>query len=78
MFYLRIHNWIYKWKPMKINIEMTEEDLKTQVINWFEKNTALEIDPKDIRIMVKSKQNYKSEWEVAEFKATVNIDKEMK
>jgi len=63
---------------MKLKIEMTEQDLKNQVAKWFETNTDLDIAPQDIKIMVKSKQNYKSEWEVSDFKATVDIDKEMK
>jgi len=62
---------------MRLQIEMTEQDLKNQVSNWFEKHTGLEIEPKDIKIMVKSKQNYKSEWEIAEFRATVDVAKEM-
>jgi len=63
---------------MKINVEMTEHDLKHQIVKWFETNTGLEIAPAEINIMVKSKQNYKSEWEVADFKATINVNKEMK
>ena len=53
-----------------INITLDEKLLKTLIIEYFEKilgSTVLEA--RDVTIQVKSKQNYKSEWESATFRA---------
>jgi hypothetical protein len=62
---------------MKLQVSMTEEDLKNQIVKWFNDNTGFSVDLKDIQIKVKSKQNYRSEWEIADFKATIDVDKSM-
>ena len=54
---------------MKLNIELTENDLKGLIKDHIESRVNYSIDIKDISILVKSKQNFKSEWEVADFKA---------
>ncbi len=59
---------------MKINIEITEKELKQLILDEFEDKTGQQLDSDRIRIMVKSKQNYKSEWESASFKATYEGD----
>ncbi|PWI52216.1 hypothetical protein [Sulfoacidibacillus thermotolerans] len=58
----------------KIHIEYTEADLVLLVLRDLE-NTMPEVDFKkeDIKILVKSKQNYKAEWEIAAFKATIDL-----
>lgn len=56
----------------RINIEVDENTLRNIVHRWLCDQVGAELDPKDIKIVTKSKQNYKSEWEEAEFKATVN------
>jgi hypothetical protein len=55
---------------MKINIEYTEKELKELIINDLHNKFNVVIDEKKLDIMVKSKQNYKSEWEKASYKAT--------
>ena len=55
---------------MKIEILLTEEDLKELVKDKIESMIDKDVDTKDIKIEVKSKQNYKAEWEYAKFRAT--------
>ena len=58
---------------MKIAIELSENDLKTLVMRELEKRLGdIDIDEKDVHIEVKSKQNYKSEWEEASFRARID------
>lgn len=55
---------------MKIDIEYTAEDLKRLIINDIEEKFNITVDQQILTIQTKSKQNYKSEWETAEFKAS--------
>lgn len=55
-----------------INIVVDEDTLRSLVHKFLCEQVGAELDKKDIKIVVKSKQNYKSEWEEAEFKATVH------
>lgn len=57
---------------MNIQVELGEEDLKKLVVKALSEIMNYEIKPSDITIEVKSKQNYKSEWEVAAFRARIN------
>lgn len=54
---------------MLINIELNENDLKELVRVHLTELLNYDIHLEDISIEVKSKQNYKSEWEVANFRA---------
>ena len=54
---------------MKLKIEIDEDTLKGLVRMHIEEKVNATIDTDKVRILVKSKQNYKSEWEVAAFKA---------
>jgi hypothetical protein len=57
---------------MHINVELNENDLKKLVLDEIIRKTGNdEITEKDIKILVKSKQNYKFEWENADFKAVL-------
>lgn len=56
---------------MTINIQLTERDLIRLVLADLSNKTGFDLTANDIKIEVKSKQNYKSEWETAEFRATV-------
>jgi len=56
----------------QINILVDEETLRNLVHRWLCEQIGAEIDIKDIKIEVKSNQNYKSEWEQASFRATVS------
>ena len=55
---------------MQINIELTEHDLKRLVKKYIEDKTGQKVGDGQILIQTKSAQNYKSEWETANFKAT--------
>lgn len=55
---------------MKINFEIDEKTLKKLIQEHFEEKTGQMIPEDKIVIKVKSKQNYRSEWEIAAFKAT--------
>ena len=63
---------------MKFSVEIDEIMLRSLVLQYLSKSlgaiATLLVD-EDIRIEVKSKQNYRSEWESAAFRA--RIDKEM-
>jgi hypothetical protein len=56
---------------MKLLVEICEADVRLMVESYLRANLgALAIiDPKDIRIEVKSQQNWKAEWEPAHFRA---------
>lgn len=54
---------------MKIRIEITEKDLQKLIHQHLEDQVGAKINPEMIRIEVKSKQNFKSEWERADFRA---------
>lgn len=60
---------------MRLRIELTEEDLKRLVAQEIEARTGNAPNLRDIRIEVKSKQNYRSEWERAAFRAILETDK---
>lgn len=58
---------------MNIQIEITEKELRELVLAKLQFLMGeLTLEAKDITIQVKSKQNYKSEWEEAAFRAAVN------
>lgn len=59
---------------MKINLEITETELRELVHDKLKRMLGedISLETSDINIEVKSKQNYKSEWELASFRATVN------
>lgn len=55
---------------MKLKLEMTEEELRKIILAHFQCLLGdVELKEKDVVIEVKSKQNYKSEWERAAFRA---------
>ncbi len=56
---------------MKIEVELTEYDLKRLVIDRLSATLNVSLEESDIIIETKSKQNYKSEWETAAFRARV-------
>lgn len=59
---------------MRINIEINENDLKKLILDYIENKVDHNVDLNRVSILVKSKQNYKSEWELAAFKATYTED----
>ena len=56
---------------MKIDIEYTEQEMRKLLHADIEEKLNMPIDENDIKIELKSKQNYKSEWESAAFRARV-------
>lgn len=58
---------------MKIDIEIDEKKLRELVYRYLQDQLgSVDLDPKDVDIEVKSKQNYRSEWESAAFRARVH------
>ena len=58
---------------MKIRIEIDEQTLRGLVYaHLMEQLGSVNVEQDDIKIEVKSKQNYRSEWEAAAFRAVVN------
>jgi len=55
---------------VNVRIELDENAVKDLVMQHLrDKLGAIEIKEGDVRIEVKSKQNYKSEWEKASYRA---------
>ena len=54
---------------MKIHIEICEAQLKNLIIELLKDRFQTGFLPDSLRIEVKSKQNYKSEWEEASYRA---------
>jgi hypothetical protein len=60
---------------MQIDIELTEQDLKKLVVEELRARLGdkFSLTEKDVAIETKSKQNYKSEWETAAFRAKILV-----
>jgi len=57
-----------------INIELNEATLRKLVKDYLQnKLGCVNIFDSQIKIQVKSKQNYKAEWEEAAFRVMINI-----
>lgn len=57
---------------MKIHVEIDEQELRQMIIARFrELMPDTRINEPDVQIEVKSKQNYRSEWESAAFRASI-------
>jgi len=59
---------------MEIDLKVTEEDIKEMVVNILrERLNTTDIDVKDLKFQVRSKQNYrKQEWESGEMRVTLS------
>ncbi len=55
----------------KVQIELDEAKLTELVLDYLSRILQLDLVKSDIIIEVKSKQNYKSEWESAAFRVRV-------
>jgi hypothetical protein len=60
---------------MKISVHLTEEDIRRIISTYIVENFGVNIPPDKLDIEVKSKQNYKSEWESAAIRLEVLVDK---
>lgn len=59
---------------MNIEITLTEADLKKLVVEELQRRMGeISLEPSDVKIETKSAQNFKSEWETANFRARVQI-----
>ena len=57
---------------MNIQIEVTEADIKRLVIRELKEQLNIaELSEKDVSFQVKTKQNWKAEWEEGQFKAQI-------
>lgn len=54
---------------MQIRIKIEEADLKGLVAQLISEKTGAIVDPENVKIEVKSKQNYRSKWEESNFRA---------
>lgn len=52
-----------------LSVELTEEDLKRLVALEVSRISGQDCRPEHIKIEVKSKNNYRAEWETAAFRA---------
>ena len=61
---------------MKVYIELSETDVRRLVIEHIRSLVPSDFDFRDdyVCIQVKSRQNFKSEWEIADFRAVFNRD----
>lgn len=60
---------------MRLNVELTRQELQQLLLEHLqEKFLCRDLKASDIHIETKSKQNYRSEWEEADFRARVNAD----
>lgn len=58
---------------MHIQIEIDETSLRELVLKYLEQKLGgIELDQDDVKIEVRSKQNYRAEWESAAFRARVD------
>jgi hypothetical protein len=60
---------------VKLHVEIDEQELRRLVMADVQCRLGeIIVSEKDVQIQVKSKQNYRSEWELAAFRAIVDID----
>lgn len=61
---------------MQLEIILTADDLKILVRDELQRRLGtIELDLCEVKIETKSVQNYKAEWETANFRARVNINR---
>jgi len=53
---------------MKIKIELSEDECKNIILTYITDKMNMPLVEKNVRFYTKSKQNYKSEWEISDFK----------
>jgi len=55
---------------MRVNIELTEDNVKEIILEQKLGGGVVPFNRDNVIIETRSKQNYKSEWETAEFRVT--------
>lgn len=54
---------------MKITIELSSDDIKELVVKELQRQLGdIQLDATKVKIETRSKQNYKSEWETADYR----------
>lgn len=54
---------------MKAVVELSEEDIREAICDYVRVRTGVSLKPSAVKVQVKSQQNWKSEWELAHFRA---------
>jgi len=58
---------------MKISVELSEENIRAILADWLNVKYKMSLRSEQLHIEVKSKQNYKSEWEIADIRLKQEI-----
>lgn len=56
---------------MRVDINITQEEATQVILNYIQSKTGIEVSKEAIKFEVKSKQNFRSEWEEASFRVRV-------
>lgn len=60
---------------MKLHVEIDKKELKKLVIAAISEQIGnMGFDPEFVQIETKSQQNYRSEWEEADFRAILDVN----
>lgn len=54
---------------MRAELQLTADDIRTAIQEYIIKRTGVFVAPTSITMQTKSKQNFRSEWEEADFRA---------
>ena len=60
---------------MQVKITITQEDVKIALVAYIREQFGFYTGEYDMLLEVKSRQNYKSEWEQADFRGTLIVTK---
>lgn len=52
----------------QVKIEMAESEIRAALAAYVERHYGASVDPRELHVEVKSKQNYRSEWEKADIR----------
>lgn len=58
---------------MKVTVKMSEDDIRKILAEYVYDKYNVSIPADKLRIEVKSKQNYKSEWELADIRMEIEV-----
>jgi len=58
---------------MKIRAQLNSQEIYEAIAVYIGNKTGISINPKDISVQVKSKQNFKSEWETADIRCDFEV-----
>ena len=60
---------------MIIKVELTEQEVMLAIAEYISSSTGVEVNSKSLNVEVKSKQNFRSEWETAAIRVKCDIFK---